>query len=125
MTNKNNDYTAPYGELSALQIEAQRLRAEAMADMMFGISGSVRSLFRAFVSIGKRTAESLERRRTVGRIFGELSRMTDRDLADIGLCRGDILAVSEGTYRRDTAPVVDLRPAAKVETEEVELPRAA
>jgi len=125
MTNKNNERTLPAGELNALQIEAQQMRAEAMVDTVFAIGKGIRNLFRSVVRIGERTAASLERKRTVDRIFGELSRMTDRDLADIGLCRGDILAVSDGTYRRDPAPVVQLRPAAKVEAGETEFPRAA
>jgi uncharacterized protein YjiS (DUF1127 family) len=125
MINKNNDRTAHVGDLNALQIEAQLLRAEAMVDTMHSVGRGIRSLFRALVQMGKRTAVSLERKRMVDRIFGELSRMTDRDLADIGLCRGDILAVSDGTYRRDPVSVVKLRPVAKADTAEAELPRAA
>ena len=125
MTNKNNDHTIPFGELNALQVEAQKMRAEAMVDTVFAISRGTRSVFQALVLVGRPTAASLERKRTVDRIFGELSRMTDRDLSDIGLSRGDIFSVARGDYRRDPAPVVELRPAAKVETEKTEFPRAA
>ncbi len=125
MTNKNNERTLPVGELNALQIEAQQLRAEAMVDTVFAIGNGIRNLYRSVARLGKRTAASLERKRTVDRIFGELSRMTDRDLADIGLSRGDIYSVSRGDFRRDPAPVVALRPAAKVQVEETEFPRAA
>ncbi len=34
------------------------------------------------------------------RITQELARCTDRELADLGLCRSEIPAVANGTYRR-------------------------
>jgi uncharacterized protein YjiS (DUF1127 family) len=35
-----------------------------------------------------------------GRIEQELNSLTDRELSDIGIARGDIHAVALGTYRR-------------------------
>lgn len=125
MTTKTNFQDAPIGSISKLQIEAQRLRAEAMADVAHALFTGIARLFAPLVRLGKRTVSSLERRHAVDRIYRELSQMTDRDLADIGLNRSDIMAVAEGTYRRHTAPVVELRPAAKAAEHEAELARAA
>lgn len=38
--------------------------------------------------------QAVERRRRIGRIRRELHRLSDRDLADIGIARGDIDAVA-------------------------------
>jgi hypothetical protein len=41
--------------------------------------------------------------------------MSDRELADIGVSRGDLAAIADGTYERvdTTAEIVPLRPAAR------------
>jgi uncharacterized protein YjiS (DUF1127 family) len=127
-TNTNVRGVAP-ASISDLQAEAQRLRAEAMVDVVFAVARAIGSVFAPLVRLGKRTAASIERQRQSDRILRELSYMTDRDLADIGLNRSDICAVADGTYTRPSArvaePVVTLRPVAKEEAAEAELPRAA
>ena len=40
------------------------------------------------------------RRAVINQTIKELSNMTDRDLADIGICRGDIEDVARGVYDR-------------------------
>ena len=42
----------------------------------------------------------LERNQEQARIYDELSHMSSRDLADLGLMRSDIADVAKGTYRR-------------------------
>jgi uncharacterized protein YjiS (DUF1127 family) len=41
-----------------------------------------------------------EQRRTIRRVEAELSTMTPRELADLGLCRSDISEVARGRFRR-------------------------
>ena len=41
-----------------------------------------------------------EQRRKIDRITTELNCYTDRELADLGLSRGDIHSVARGTFRR-------------------------
>ncbi|WP_436639980.1 DUF1127 domain-containing protein [Microbaculum sp. FT89] len=130
MTTNTNRQNASVGRISELQIEAERLRAEAIANMIIAAASGIGRLFSLIVRLGKRGVASLQRRREADRIVRELSRMTDRDLADIGLGRGDIMAVANGSFVRPARPVaaagvVDLRPVEKPETSDVELPRAA
>lgn len=40
------------------------------------------------------------RRRQVSQVVRELEACSDRELAELGLARGDILAVAHGTFRR-------------------------
>ena len=123
MTTETNFHEAQTWQINRLLVEAQRARAEAIADIVFAIGRGVARLFAPLVALGRQTAASLEHRREVDRLYRELSHMTDRDLADIGLSRGDICAVAEGTYRREAVPVTALRPV--VRPEPAQLPRAA
>ena len=41
-----------------------------------------------------------DRRRRIARVTNELAAYTDRQLADLGLCRSDIPDVARGTFRR-------------------------
>lgn len=123
MTNKTEFNAVPVGQFTHLRFEAQRLRAEAMVDALIAIWNGVSRLVSPLVRFGRWAAGRLARRQEIDRIYAELSRMSDRDLADIGIARGDIPAVAEGTWRREPADVVVLRPAA--DTEVVDLPRAA
>jgi uncharacterized protein YjiS (DUF1127 family) len=126
---------ASHEEMQRLQIEAQRLRAEAAVDTIFAIGHAIAWVVSPVVRLGQRAAAGLARQSKIDRIYGELSRMADRDLADIGLGRGDIQAVAYGTYRRDVdadlASVVRLdavaksRPAVDTVPVSEELPRAA
>jgi uncharacterized protein YjiS (DUF1127 family) len=51
-------------------------------------------------SIASRFQAWRERRRQINRITFELNSYTDRELADLGLGRGDIDQVARGTFRR-------------------------
>lgn len=124
MTSKSTFNAVSAGQISNLQAEAQHMRAEAMANAAVAIGRGIARLFAPLFRVGKWTADSLARQNEVERIYRELSRMTDRDLADIGVSRADIPAIAEGTYRR-AAPVVPLRPAAKAEIGEADLRKAA
>jgi uncharacterized protein YjiS (DUF1127 family) len=125
MTTNSNFHDAPVWQINRLLMDAQRARAEAMAGVVVALGRGIANLFAPIVRLGKRTASSFEHQREANRIHSELSRMTDRDLADIGLSRGDICAVAEGKYRRQAAPLAALRPVAEAAPVEAELPRAA
>lgn len=40
-------------------------------------------------------------RREIKRTIKELNKLTDKDLADIGICRGEIYSVATGAWKRD------------------------
>jgi uncharacterized protein YjiS (DUF1127 family) len=114
MTRKSTFEAVSYQQMHNLQVEAERMRAEAMADVVFAVTGGIAAVFSWIGQFGKRTAVAIARHREVERIHSELARMTDRDLADIGLRRDDIPAVAYGIYQREAEPkVVRLRPAPK------------
>ncbi|MDT7951697.1 MAG: DUF1127 domain-containing protein [Acetobacteraceae bacterium] len=48
-----------------------------------------------------RIIAAFERRQERARIRGELSLMSDRELADLGLVQSDIADVAAGIFRRD------------------------
>tara|TARA_R110001592_G_scaffold35521_3_gene120836 strand:+ start:2827 stop:3075 length:249 start_codon:yes stop_codon:yes gene_type:complete len=43
----------------------------------------------------------LEERRTQARTMRELGRLSNHDLHDIGICRGDIRSIANGTFYSD------------------------
>jgi uncharacterized protein YjiS (DUF1127 family) len=51
-------------------------------------------------SLFSRMVSLLERHKEQARIHDELSHMSSRDLADLGLMHSDIADVAKGTYRR-------------------------
>ena len=59
----------------------------------------LKAIAKFFLSIGKKLeAKSHERA-----IYKELARLTDRELADIGISRGDIRAIAEGSFGYDAS----------------------
>lgn len=83
--------------------DARRIRAEAAASLIRLAVARIGALLRrAFATV----AAWRERQR----ITIELQAMSDRDLADIGLCRGDIAAVAEGSYRDERSTRARPRP---------------
>jgi uncharacterized protein YjiS (DUF1127 family) len=84
----------------------EAIRQEAMQDRDAKIGRWFRNLFRA-------VAEYPRRRR----VMDELSMLTDRELADIGLSRGDIHRVFAMTEERPSATVHTLPVAAKGQVE--------
>lgn len=55
----------------------------------------------SIASIPIRVSNWLSRRRDVSRAIRELSLHSDRELADLGVSRGDIVALAEGRTRQD------------------------
>ncbi|MSO74729.1 MAG: DUF1127 domain-containing protein [Alphaproteobacteria bacterium] len=53
--------------------------------------------------IGIKMLNAVRRWREQGRVLNELQSMDDRQLADIGLSRGDIESVASGKYSRRAA----------------------
>jgi len=49
-----------------------------------------------FSTLWKNINQSLESRKKCRQTINELNQLTNKDLADIGLCRGDINAVANG-----------------------------
>ena len=54
----------------------------------------------------KRKRQAAAQRRNTVR---ELSQLSDADLRDIGLCRGDIRSVANGTFYKDASPELRAR----------------
>lgn len=80
---------------------AEAMRAQAVAEMIIEAFDGLRSLVKAAAA---RISAYVEYRRT----FDVLAGMTDRELDDIGINRGDIRAVARGFDPRPQA--VDSRP---------------
>lgn len=78
---------------------AEALRAQAIVNTITDVIEGVRGLVQR---IRVRAAANAEFRRT----FEVLSAMTDRELDDIGICRGDIPAVARGIDPRPQAAEV-------------------
>ena len=53
-----------------------------------------------FMQLSRRWQRAQAQRRETARIIRELETHSDRELAELGLNRGDITAVARGTYRR-------------------------
>lgn len=87
--------TNPFDHIKDPIVRAEAMRAQAVADMIIdGIQG-IRNLAQ---TVTAKLRAHLEYRRT----FDTLAGMTDRELDDIGISRGDISAVARG---------IDPRPA--------------
>ena len=83
-----------FAEVERIRVRARRDRAEVIGG---GLIKAVRSLFRGAGIVAQAFAEA-KRQQT---LYGELSRMTDRELRDIGVNRADIPAVVAGTLTRE------------------------
>ena len=73
-----------------------------MRTMTMTMSGllSLDTLTRFFKVINAKRLAYLKLRLTIR----ELSSLSDNELKDIGLCRGDIYSIAAGTFRRDASP---------------------
>lgn len=120
MTNSSTHGTNLANDARRIEIEAQMARAEAMAETILAIVRGIGYLFAPLGRILRRLAAAAAMRREGDRIFSELSRLSDRDLADIGIARSDIRAIAAGTYAR-----AERQPAAKLSTPLVVLSAAA
>lgn len=92
--------------LSTQSAAIEAIRQEAIQDRDAKIGQWFRNMFRAIAEYPRRR-----------RVMDELSMLTDRELADIGLTRGDISRVFETTAERPSATVHTLPVAKKGEVE--------
>lgn len=81
--------TNPFDHIKDPIARAEAMRAQAVAEMIVGAVEGVRRIAKAVVT---KVSDYVEYRRT----FAALSEMTDRELDDIGITRGDIPAVARG-----------------------------
>lgn len=101
MQNSKSDYqlNVDSAYLTNIEIEAAKLRAQAFADHASAlgtlISKAFKGVFNLFNSFSERS-----------RVLKELYAMDDRTLEDIGLTRGDIEDVVNGTLRSKNAEPV-------------------
>ena len=54
-----------------------------------------------FTNFFRDLANKLEHNKQVRKTIKELNKLTDKDLADIGICRGEIYSVATGAWKRD------------------------
>ncbi|HMA15596.1 MAG TPA: DUF1127 domain-containing protein, partial [Kiloniellaceae bacterium] len=79
----------PFNQIQDPIARAEAMRAQAVADMIIDAADGVH---RAVKFVAAKVSGYLEYRRT----FSVLAGMTDRELDDIGITRGDIPAVARG-----------------------------
>ena len=89
-----NQITVDEAYLTKIQIEANRLRAQAFANVVGSLTSGIAKLFAGIVTWVKVKSER-------SRVLNQLYSMDDRTLADIGLTRGDIHAIVNGTLKRE------------------------
>ncbi|TCT04176.1 uncharacterized protein DUF1127 [Tepidamorphus gemmatus] len=83
-------------DIRKVEMEAARLRAEAIADAIVAVG---RLVARAWAAVSARIAAARE----AARVRRELGALSDRELADIGIMRADIPAIAAGIYQRQPA----------------------
>jgi uncharacterized protein YjiS (DUF1127 family) len=76
------------------------LFADAIAAQNAGIETALRESIYRSVEMFERFGAFIARRRAASAAFRELSEMTDRELADLGIARVDIRAVVNGKAAR-------------------------
>ena len=86
--------TANEAYLTKIQLEANRLRAQALVNTVAAVKSGIVKLFAG-------TVKWMKARNERNRVLDQLYSMSDRNLADIGLTRGDIYAVVNGTMIRE------------------------
>lgn len=96
MTPKTTSTMPSAVDLRQIEIDAARLRAEAIADT---IVAAGRLVARAWDAVSVRFAAARE----AGRVRRELGALSDRELLDIGIMRADIPAIAAGIYQRTPA----------------------
>ena len=108
MHNHESRETDLLTEARNIEFEAHRLRAEAVVDTFAGFGHIIAGLAAPLVRAVRGISDALARRREADRIYWELSHMSNRDLADIGVSRSDIRAIAEGTFSRPEDPSAEL-----------------
>ena len=106
--NTNHDVAV---DVARIEAEAHALRAATIARFGVGLRGFFSRLAASFTEARRMDAQ-----------YRELSQLSDRELADIGITRFDIPAVVAGTFTREDdaapAPVAKPAPAAEQDNEE-------
>lgn len=82
-----NTYT--YDNINDPIVRAQVMRSQAIAHALIEVFATIGEIFRP-------VAANISKYMEYRRLYATLSEMTDRELDDIGLCRGDIDAVARG-----------------------------
>lgn len=87
--------------MDAILEEAHRVRAQATSDALLAIGRGIAWLGRQIWAGLREVASSLDKAQAAHRTYEELSRLSDRELADIGLTRSNIPAVVAGVFHRE------------------------
>lgn len=88
-------------EIDALQHEARRLQAQATKEGLLALARGIAWLGRQVWSGLRGIARSFSEAQAARRTYEELSRLSDRELADMGLTRSNIPAVVAGNFHRE------------------------
>ena len=67
-----------------------------MTQHILAINNYLRSPIEGLLQFSKRWSENYQRKQQIKRTIRELSQLTDNELKDIGLGRGDIYSVASG-----------------------------
>jgi YD repeat-containing protein len=86
---------------SALYNRAIQLRAEAIHDYTGRIARAIAAAARRGISAARSLLSAIEHARAARMTYDQLSRLSDRTLADIGITRGEIAAVAWNRSRWD------------------------
>ncbi len=88
-------------ELDTLQDEVRQLQAQATRDGLLAIAAGIAWLGRQLWSGLRHVTTSFGEAQAARRAYQELSRLSDRELADMGLTRSNIPAVVAGIFHRE------------------------
>lgn len=69
-----------------------------MAQLVLSISEWMN--FSGITSFFSRIEDSFREKRDMRKTYAELSRLNDKELADIGISRSDIMSIASGNYQR-------------------------
>lgn len=86
-------------EVMAIMAEADRLRAEAVAGILRTAAATLLALPGKLAAIVTNVLDAIHEGVEAQERYNQLSRMSDRELADMGINRGDIPAVVAGVYQ--------------------------
>jgi uncharacterized protein YjiS (DUF1127 family) len=93
-------------EIDALQHETRRLQTQTTKEGLLAIVRGFAWLARQIWSGLRGVARSFSEAQAARRTYEQLSRLSDHDLADMGLTREDIPAVAVGTFRGESNVVL-------------------
>ena len=101
----NISYTTEYRALSPNEMhkimdDARQLQAEALRDAFVALARGVGAVGRRILAWLRQSVASIGEAAAARESYEQVSRLTGRELADIGLTRGDIAGVAAGIHRR-------------------------